>query len=87
MIEGAFLLIVCVCMCVPSAVQCFILCCLMQQSFKLSGTFIVFTGILDFGFRISIVTSNRRNTILKLLVIVKRIMNIFDLYFYEALKY
>lgn len=52
MIEGAFLLIVCVCMCVPSAVQCFILCCLMQQSFKLSGTFIVFTEILDFGFQL-----------------------------------
>lgn len=52
MIEGAFLLIVCVCMCVPSAVQCFILCCLMQQSFKLSGTFIVFTGIVDFEFHL-----------------------------------
>lgn len=49
MIEGTSLLIVRVC--VPSAIQCFILCCLMLQSFKLSGTFIVFIGILDFGFQ------------------------------------
>lgn len=36
----------------------------------------------DRGFWISFVTSNRRNTILKLLVIVKRIINVFDLYLF-----
>lgn len=37
----------------------------------------------DLGFWISVITFNRRNTILKLLVIVKRIMNIFELHLFS----